>query len=91
MFAGKERLHGLKYQACVFPNGMCCVWGPWKGSEHDATMLSRSGVLDTLREVSVEEGMDFCGFGDSAYPLHRFMQRILKAPAEGGLTRLERR
>jgi hypothetical protein len=28
-FAGKERLHGLKYQACVMPNSMCCVGGQW--------------------------------------------------------------
>jgi hypothetical protein len=27
-FAGKERLHGLKYQGAVFPNGIACVWGP---------------------------------------------------------------
>ncbi|EKX49862.1 hypothetical protein GUITHDRAFT_103287 [Guillardia theta CCMP2712] len=54
-------------------------------------MFRRSDVLETLREVSEEQGVDFCCFGDSAYPLSRFMQHILKAPAEGELTRLERR
>ena len=90
-FSGKERLHGLKYQACVMPNGICCVWGPWRGTEHDATMFANSGVIDDLARISGEEGTDFSGYGDSAYPLHRHMQRILKAPAEGSLTRLQRR
>jgi hypothetical protein len=39
-FSGKERLHGLKYQACVMPNCICCVGGPWRGTEHDTTMFA---------------------------------------------------
>jgi len=90
-FAGKERLHGLKYQACVLPNGMTCVWGPWRGTEHDATMFYQTGALEVFESVMEETGAVYMGFGDSAYPIHRHMQRILKAPAEGSLTRLERR
>jgi len=91
-FAGKERLHGLKYQAAVLPNGMALVWGPWRGVFHDATMFARSGILGDMEEIAVDQGQDFCGFGDSAYPLHRFLHRILKGPATGeGLTAWERR
>jgi hypothetical protein len=90
-FAGKERLHGLKYQACVLPNGMTCVWGPWRGTEHDATMFYETGVLDSFAHVMEETGELFIGFGDSAYPIHRHMQRILKSSEHTALTRLDRR
>jgi len=90
-FSGKERQHGLKYQACVFPNGMCCVWGPWRGTEHDATMFSETEVIEILHQWLEESGEDLSGYGDSAYPIHRHMQRILRAPDHGSLTRLERR
>eukprot|EP00961_Rhodomonas_salina_P297476 3937250-Rhodomonas_salina.1 len=36
-FAGKEHAHGLKFQAGVMPNGLALVWGPWRGTQHDAT------------------------------------------------------
>lgn len=90
-FAGKERLHGLKYQACVLPNGLCVVWGPWRGTAADAAMFYETGALDALAQAQEELGETYCGFGDSAYPIHRHMQRILKAPPEGSLTRLQRR
>jgi len=68
------------------------VWGPWRGVFHDSTMFSRSGVLQDLEDISRELGQDFIAFGDSAYPLNRYMQRILKGPATGeGLTAWERR
>jgi hypothetical protein len=70
-FAGKERLHGLKYQGMVLPNGIALVWGPWRGTEHDSTMFRETGFLDCMRTCCDELGDDFCGFGDSAYPLHR--------------------
>ena len=91
-YAGKERLHGLKYQATVLPNGCALVWGPWRGVFHDATMFSRSGLLQDLEEIAIEEGQEFAGFGDSAYPLNSFFQHILKGPATGeGLTAWQRR
>ncbi len=91
-FAGKERLHGLKYQGAVLPNGMALVWGPWRGVFHDATMFALSGLLQDLEDISVEQGADYSAFGDSAYPLHRYMQRILKGPATGeGLSADQRR
>ena len=91
-FAGKERLHGVKYQCAVMPNGMAMVWGPWRGTVHDATAFYQTGVLDALGEVADELGRDYIGFGDSAYPLHRFMQHILKPHSvDEPLTRLQRR
>jgi hypothetical protein len=90
-FAGKEHAHGLKFQAGVMPNGMALVWGPWRGTQHDATMFDQTGVLQGIEECSEELGEDFSGYGDSAYPLNRFMARILKPAPEQSLTRLERR
>jgi hypothetical protein len=54
-------------------------------------MLGETGVLEALEEISMEQQQDFSGFGDSAYPLSRWMSRILKPPAEQSLTRLQRR
>eukprot|EP00961_Rhodomonas_salina_P265307 3586361-Rhodomonas_salina.1 len=90
-FAGKERLHGLKYQGGVLPNGIALIWGPWRGTEHDATMMREAKILEEMREVCEDLGIDYCIFGDSAYPLHRFMQRVLKPVPGGELTQLERR
>ena len=90
-FSGKEHMHGLKFQAGVMPNGIAVCWGPWRGTQHDATMFAKTGVLEQLEEVSGELGEDFAGFGDSAYSLNRFMARILKPLPEQSLTRLERR
>ena len=35
--------------------------------------------------------MDFCAFGDSAYPLHHFIQCVLKPVPGSELTKLEHR
>ncbi len=71
------------------PNGMCLVWGPWHTTEHDATMFRETGFLDDMHEACQELGTYYCVFRDSAYSLHGYMYRILKAPPEGSLTQME--
>ena len=85
-FAGKELLHGLKFQAGVMPNGLALCWGPWQGTQHDVTMFSETGVLDALEEISEEDWEDYSGYGDSAYPLSWYMSCILKPAAEQSLS-----
>ena len=90
-FAGKERRTGLKYQAAVLVKGIAIVWGPWQGTEHDATMICSARLLDHLCEIADEAGSDYIAFSDSAYLMHCFLQRILKPAPEETLSRLERR
>ncbi len=52
------------------PNSMTLVWGPWVGTQLDATMFLETGVLDELWKISDEQCEDFSGFGDSAYTFH---------------------
>eukprot|EP00960_Hanusia_phi_P064676 765869-Hanusia_phi.AAC.1 len=89
-FAGKERLHGLKYQGAILPNGMALCWGPWLGTVHDATMLMQSGLLEQLSAASDQLGRQYCAFSDSAYPASCFIEKIQKPVPGGQLSRLQR-
>ena len=60
------------------------------GVETDSKKLYKSHLLDDLEEIAVAHGQDFVAFGDSAYPIHRFFQHVLKCPKGGSLTRPER-
>ena len=64
-------------------------FGPVNGSRHDSTVLRRSRILTILRDVcrggphawrDAPNGLgeDFRLFGDSAYPLSRFLWRMYK-------------
>lgn len=78
VYSGHKRVHGIKIQGVVFPNGI----QPWPfvalGSRHDGFLLRESKILDRLREVSGRLGRDYRLFGDSAYPLSRYLFRMHK-------------
>ena len=44
-----------------------------------------------LEDVSDADGRDWCAFGDAAYPLHRCLHHVLKAPEGGSLNKWQRR
>jgi hypothetical protein len=69
MFNGKERQHGLKFQAIAFPNGMCVLAGPYMGPQHDSTMMQLSNVERELQALTAALGLalPLCLYGDSAY------------------------
>ena len=70
LYNGKSRIHGLKYQAIVLPNGMICnLFGPMEGRRHDATLLRESQVLDKINGRA-EDGSTLVLYGDKAYPLN---------------------
>lgn len=51
LYNGHKRVHGIKFQSIVVPNGMIAnLFGPIMGRRHDAYMLARSGVLDELQQ-----------------------------------------
>jgi hypothetical protein len=69
MFNGKERQHGLKFQAVALPNGLCVLAGPYMGPEHDSTILLMSKIEDELNALTAALGClhPLCLYGDCAY------------------------
>ena len=50
---GRNRVHSLKFQSVVAPNGLIAnLFSPVEGRRHDAAMLVMSGLLDELEEYS---------------------------------------
>jgi len=79
LYSGHKRVHGLKTQGIVFPNGIQPFpFGPVLGSRHDSFLLRVSGVLHALRLACMRLGADYVLFGDSAYPISRFLWRMYK-------------
>ena len=90
LYSGHKRIHGLKTQGIVFPNGIQPYpFGPVNGRRHDSTVLRRSRIIQILEEVcrggpsawhTAPNGLgdDYVLFGDSAYPLSAFLWRMYK-------------
>ena len=80
MYNGHKRVHGMKFQSAVLPNGIIAnLAGPYEGRRHDSTMLQQSGLLTSLRRVAHFNGQPLCLYGDPAYPLGVHLQ----APFQG--------
>ncbi|EOD29632.1 hypothetical protein EMIHUDRAFT_113665 [Emiliania huxleyi CCMP1516] len=88
LYSGHKRIHGIKTQGIIFPNGMQPYpFGPVNGSRHDSTVLSRSRIVQILHDLCRGGpfawmpgglGQDYCLFGDSAYPISAFLWRMYK-------------
>ena len=76
VYNGHKRVHSLKFQSVVAPNGLIAnLFGPVEGRRHDAAMLVMSGLLDELEEYSyAPNGEALCIYGDPAYPLRQHLQ-----------------
>lgn len=70
LYNGKDRIHGLKYQSIVTPNGLIAhLYGPVEGSKHDSTLLRQSNILDTISNFTAADGTPLMIYGDKAYPI----------------------
>lgn len=70
LYNGKNRVHGLKYQAVVMPNGLVAhFYGPMSGRRHDATLLRESQILQKIRNMRSTDGLPLVLYGDKAYAL----------------------
>ena len=79
LFSGHKRIHGLKTQGAVFPNGIQPYpYGAVDGSRHDSFVLRMSGIVDVLRAVCAALGVNYVMFGDSAYPISRWLWAMYK-------------
>ena len=76
VYNGHKRVHSLKFQSVVAPNGMIAnLFGPVEGRRHDAAMLVMSGLLGQLEQHSyAPNGQALCIYGDPAYPLREHLQ-----------------
>ena len=79
LFSGHKRIHGVKTQGAVFPNGIQPYpYGAVDGSRHDSFVLRMSGIVDILRAACAPLGADYVLFGDSAYPVSRWLWAMYK-------------
>ena len=72
VYAGHKRVHALKFQSVVTPNGLLAtLFGPVEGRRHDSAILAMSGLLEQLEQHSFNlNSQPLSIYGDPAYP-HR--------------------
>ena len=80
MYNGHKRLHGIKFQSVVAPNGLIAnLFGPEEGKRHDSGMLADSGLLHQIQLYSfTPNDVPLCIYGDPAYPLRIHLQAGFK-------------
>ncbi|CAC5395948.1 unnamed protein product [Mytilus coruscus] len=71
VYSGHKRVHGLKFQSVVAPNGLVAnLFGPIEGRRHDSGMLRESGLMNQLEgTMNRVDGTPYSLYGDPAYPL----------------------
>ena len=75
MYNDHKRIHSLKFQSVVLPNGLIAnLAGPFEGKRHDSTMLHESGLLASLQQIAFHNNQLLCLYGDPAYPLGVHLQ-----------------
>ena len=76
-YNGHKRVHALKYQSCVTPDGLIChLFGPVEGRRHDSGVLLESGLLPRLQQFARKPNGQPCAlYGDPAYPLSLFLMK----------------
>ena len=77
VYNGHKRVHALKFQSVVAPNGIIAnCYGPVEGRRHDSAILAMSGLLLQLEDYSFSPaGQALCIYGDPAYPHRIHLQR----------------
>ncbi|XP_061182302.1 uncharacterized protein LOC133190627 [Saccostrea echinata] len=71
VYSGHKRVHGLKFQSVVIPNGLIAnMYGPIEAKRHDSAMLRMSELMPKLEQrMTMNDGTVFSLYGDLAYPL----------------------
>jgi len=69
VYNGKDRVHALKYQSVVTPDGMLHqLAGPWAGARHDMHMLRQSALLPYVNALPrTADGTQFSIYADCGY------------------------
>ena len=76
VYNGHKRVHALKFQSIVTPNGLIAnLFGPVEGRRHDSGMLADSNVMPELQRICHRPNdHPFCIYGDLAYPIRPQLQ-----------------
>ncbi|CAC5396108.1 unnamed protein product [Mytilus coruscus] len=82
-FNGHKRVHAIKFQSIVSPNGLVAnMYGPIESRRHDAGLLRESGICGELQtHMTTPTGDIYVIYGDPAYPM---TTHIIK-PFRGGV------
>eukprot|EP00732_Lithocolla_globosa_P001779 Lithocolla_globosa_v1_NODE_970_length_3007_cov_25.984417.p2 type:complete len:161 gc:universal NODE_970_length_3007_cov_25.984417:745-1227(+) len=75
-YTGWLKVHGLKWQTLVFPNGMTGdMFGPASIRHNDRWMQRESKLNDRLSDVQSGEAKQFYSYGDAEFVLQSHMKR----------------
>ncbi|GAU97703.1 hypothetical protein RvY_08953 [Ramazzottius varieornatus] len=82
IYSGHYRLHGLKFQPVMAPNGLVVnLDGPWPGRRQDSGMLAESGLLVLLKNKMAETGNICRLYGYPVYPISEYLEAPFRAGA----------
>jgi hypothetical protein len=75
VYNGHKRVHALKYQAVVTPDGIIAhMAGPFEGRMHDARILNESGLQAPMAVCLHGEHGPYYVYGDPAYGISPHLQ-----------------
>ena len=76
LYNGHKKIHALKFQSVVIPNGIIAnMYGPIEGKRHDCALLRLSNLLTKLEQYAIStSGISLCFYGDPAYPIRMHLQ-----------------
>lgn len=68
VYTGYKKVHGIKVEVVMLPNGICSLYGPVSARAHDVEgVLNMSGLDDFLFAIQQNRNHIYMSFGDSAY------------------------
>ena len=69
VYNGHKRVHGIKFQSVVTPNGLIAsLFGPVEGRKHDSGMLGDSGLCTQLQQYARGQNHNIlCLYGYHSY------------------------
>ncbi len=56
------------------------------GNDNDAKTVIKANIVEDMSDISIELGVDYLCFIDSAYPQSKYLAAILKCQQGGQLT-----
>jgi hypothetical protein len=68
-YSGHKRHHGIKFQACTFPDGIMCLDGPYEGRGNDRYMWTASGWVAAFPLLVDAAGNLYSLFADGGYTM----------------------
>ncbi|CAM9718435.1 unnamed protein product, partial [Phaeothamnion confervicola] len=75
-YNGHHRLHGLKFQGVMNPNGIVSdMYGSVVGRRHESHLLARSNLNNRMATAQAGNPRQYKIYGDAAYPMLSHISR----------------